>query len=137
MKKKQDEDRWVDVHNDQVMREMGLLRTLSLEPRDKDVWTKTSYERKMLRKYKCSQKDGHFHSSPKKFIPVYGKLIVTLLKNNTFPKTTYSIKCWQHQIPEMLAKFWYSKNGYTASLVAKYSWNGRTYRSTKDLPFWA
>ena len=37
MKKKQDEDRWVDVHNDQVMREMGLLRTLSLEPRDKDV----------------------------------------------------------------------------------------------------
>ena len=70
-------------------------------------------------------------------MPVYGKLIVTLLKNNTFPKTTYSIKCWQHQIPEMLAKFWYSKNGYTASLVAKYSWNGRTYRSTKDLPFWA
>ena len=36
-----EENCWIDIHNDDVMREMGLIRSYVQVPRDKSVWTKT------------------------------------------------------------------------------------------------
>lgn len=132
-----EENCWIDIHNDDVMREMGLIRSYVQVPRDKSVWTKTPYEKRILKKYRHScKKDMHFHAIPRKPIRVRSKLIINLLKNKQFSKTTYSIECWQHEIPEILAKFQIvnRKAGYSTSVVRKYSWNGRTYGPT-DLPY--
>lgn len=131
-------DRWIDVHDDDVMREMGFLRPYNQAPRDDSVWTKTPYEKRILKKMRnmLKDKDMHFHSTPRKFIRVRCKLIINLYKNNRFSKTTYSTECWQHEIPEILAQYRITnrKTGYSTSVVRKYSWNGKTY-SPNELPF--
>lgn len=136
----QEEDRWIDVHNDDVMREMGFFRPFNQAPRDESVWTKTPYERRILQsvKHSCNKnEDMHFHSTPAKFIRVPGKLIIQLKKNRVYPKTTYSTKCWQSDIPSILAQYVITnhKLNITESVVAKYTWNGKTYYPG-ELPFW-
>lgn len=116
---------WIDVHDDDVMRAMGFFRPYNQTPRDESVWTKTPEERKRLKKYKRRQEDMHFHSVPEKFIKVPGKLIIQLVKNKKYPNTTYSHKCWQSDVPFILAKY--------ADIVRKYIWNGKTY-SPNQLP---
>lgn len=133
-----EEDRWIDVHDDNVMREMGLWRPYNQTPRDKSVWTKTPNERRLLKKYRHTWKglDMHFHSAPRKRGVVRAKLIVQLLRNNIFPKTTYSTECLNTEISEFLSRFRvYDQNtGITESAVAKYSYNGRTY-APNEIPY--
>lgn len=127
-----EEDRWINVHDDDVMREMGFLRPFLQKPRDESVWSKTNYERKLLKKLRHSVKgkNMHFHIIPCQFKPVRCKLIINLYKNKKFNKTTYSTVCWQHEIPSVLANYQLSN----VNLVRKYSWNGKTYKSN-ELPF--
>lgn len=132
-----EEDRRVDVHNDKLMVELGI-RPPHITPRDKSMWTKTPYERKILRLERHKYKgDFHFHSIPQKNIPVRAKLVIYLKKNKKFPNTTYSTECWQHEIGDILLNY-YSKNRKTERnecLVAKYVYNGKTY-SPDERPFW-
>lgn len=135
-----EESRWIDVHDDNVMREMNFLRPFLQTPRDKNVWTKTPYERRILQsvKHTCSKnKDMHFHSIPAKSTKVSSKLIIYLKKNKVFPKTTYSTECWQSDIPSILSKYVITnhKLNVSESVVAKYTWNGKTYYPG-ELPFW-
>ena len=134
-----EEDLWIDVNDDNVMREMGFFRPFIQAPRDESVWTKTSYERRILRgmRHSCSKEEMQFHAVPEKFIEVPGKLIIQLKKNKVYPKTTYSTKCWQSDIPSILAKYVITnyKRNTTESAVSKYTWNGKTYYPS-ELPFW-
>lgn len=132
------DDRWIDVHDDDVMRAMGLWRPYNQKPRDPSVWTKTPAERRLLKKLRHTWKglDMHFHSVPRKRGVVRAKLIIQLLRNNIFPKTTYSQECWNTEVGDILRKFMVTdpKTGYEESAVAKYSFNGKTY-GPKELPF--
>lgn len=131
-----EEDRWIDIHDDDVMRAHGLWRPYIQSPRDPSVWTKTLSEKRLLKKLRHSFKgDMHFHSIPRRVIAVRSKLIITLCKNKHFSKTTYSTECWQHEIPEILSKYKVvDRNGFSTKVVKKYVWNGRTY-NPNDLPF--
>lgn len=132
-----DEDRWVDVHNDALMVELGI-RPAMLSPRDKTVWTKTPNERRLLKSLRRSGKGRiHFHSVPEKSIPVRTKLIIQLVKNDKFPKTTYSTECWQHEIKNILLQYYKrnKKTGVNECLVSKYTYNGKTY-APNERPFW-
>ena len=132
-----EEDRWVDVHNDEQMIELGI-RPPHLAPRDKSVWTKTQYEKKVLKSLRNIHKGQiHFYTVPKRSIPVRAKLIIQLKKNKKFSNTTYSTECWQHEIGNILLKY-YSKNsktGYNECLVSKYIYNEKTY-DPEERPFW-
>lgn len=132
-----DEDRWVDVHNDALMVELGI-RPAMLSPRDKTVWTKTPNERRLLKSLRRSGKGRiHFHSVPEKSIPVRTKLVIQLVKNDKFPKTTYSTECWQHEIKNILLQYYKrnKKTGVNECLVSKYTYNGKTY-APNERPFW-
>lgn len=131
------DDRWIDVHDDAVMREMGFSR-FDRTPRDKSVWSKTPNERRLLKAVRHSWKglDMHFHSVPPKRVTISAKLIVQLKKNNVFPKSTYSTECLNTHIGDVLGKFRVTdpKTGYSESVVAKYSYNGRTY-APNEVPY--
>lgn len=133
------DERWIDVHDDDVMREMGFFRPFNQKPRDPSVWTKTPYERKLLKKMKSRtpKGDNHFHSAPIKHIPIRAKLIIQLNKNRVFDKTTYSTTCWQHEIPYILMNYNVvdHRTGDAISAVKWYNWNGKKY-SRCELPFW-
>ena len=128
---------WVDVHDDELMIELGI-RPSHATPRDKSVWTKTPYEKRVLRSERGKHKERiHFHSVPRKSIPVKAKLIIYLKKNKKFPYTTYSTECMQHAIENILLNY-YSKNrktGCNECLVTKYVYNGKTY-APNERPFW-
>lgn len=132
-----EEDLRVDVHNDELMIELGI-RPPHLIPRDPSVWTKTPREKKLLKSLRKIHKGHiHFHSVPKKSIPVKAKLIIQLKKNKKFPNTTYSTECWQHKIEDILLNY-YAKNnktGHNECLVSKYIYNGQAY-SPDERPFW-
>lgn len=122
-------DRWIDVHDDAVMREMGFSR-FDRTPRDKSVWTKTPNERRLLKATRHTCKgDMHFHAAPAKRGTVRAKLIVQLKSNKYFSKSTYSYMCLNTVIDDILGKFRVNnpKTGYSESIVAKYSYNGKTY----------
>ena len=132
-----DEDFWVDVHDDAQMVELGI-RPPSLAPRDPSVWTKTPYEKRILKSLRRIHKGRmHFHSSPIKHIPVRARLIVQLKHNKKFPKSTYSSECNMHEIGSILSKYyqWNKKNKCTECLIVKYSYNGKTYKPW-ERPFW-
>lgn len=132
-----EENRWIDIHNDEVMREMGLYRPYLQVPRDKSVWSKTPNERRIAKTIRHSHKgrDMHFHTKPAKSVRVLCNLIIYLKRNKIYPKTTYSIKCWQSDIQDILSRYIVtSKSKGTENIVAKYSWNGRTY-NFGELPF--
>lgn len=137
--KNKKEDRWVDVHNDDVMRSMGFFRPFDQSPRDISVWTKTLKERKLLNSMKCKGKsnNGHFYNIPNKHIPVKAKLIIQLKRNKKYNKSTYSMICWMNEIPEILSQYQISnpKTKRSESIIVKYSFNGKTY-SPNELPFW-
>ena len=85
-----DEDRWIDVHDDELMIELGI-RPPHAALRDKSVWTKTLYEKRVLRSERCKHKERiHFHSVPRKSIQVRAKLIIYLKKNKKFQKEQLS-----------------------------------------------
>lgn len=134
---KKEKDPKINVHDDREMRAAGFFRPYNQSMRDESVWTKTSQERRNLKKakYSCKKEDGHFNSIPRKIIRVRGKLIVNLIKNKQFKNTTYSMECWQHEIPELLSRFVVDKKGIATSVVRKYYWNGKTYGSVHELPF--
>ena len=132
-----EEDLWVDVHDRELMIELGIHPPYAV-PRDPSVWTKTPYEKKVLRLERCKHKERiHFHSVPRKSIPVRAKLIIYLKKNKKFPHTTYSTECWQHEIGDILFRYYQinKKTGVSESLVSKYIYNGKTY-SPNERPFW-
>lgn len=97
----------------------------------------TAKEKKLLKKLKFKSKDSHFHNVPLRHISVYDKLIIYLKKNKEFDKTTYSLKCWQHEIPELINNFKIinSRNKQMESIVLKYSWNGKEYKPD-EIPFY-
>lgn len=132
-----DEDRWVDVHDDALMIELGI-HPRPATPRDPSVWTKSKQEKKILRTLRCTHKGRmHLGTSPRRAIPVRAKLIVQLKKNKRFPYTTYSTVCGMHQIGDVLNFFsqWDRKNQVAVNVVAKYSFNGKTYMPN-ERPFW-
>lgn len=125
-----DEDRWVDVHDDELMIELGIRPPHAI-PRDKTVWTKTPSEKQALKVERCKHKGRiHFQNPPRKSIPVKDKLIIYLKKNKKFANTTYSTKCWQHEIGDILLNYCQDE-----CLVAKYFYNGKTY-APNERPFW-
>lgn len=132
-----EEDRWVDVHDDELMIELGI-RPPHVSPRDSNVWTKTPYEKRILKAERCKHREKiHFNISPRKSIPVRAKLIIYLKSNKKFSNTVYSTECWQHEIGDILSNY-YAKNrktGYNEYLVSKYTYNGKTY-SPEERPFW-
>lgn len=132
-----DEDRWVDVHDDALMVELGI-HPCPATPRDPSVWSKSKQEKKILRTLRCAHKGKmHLGTPPRKVIPVRAKLIVQLKKNKRFPYTTYSIICGMHQIGDVLNFFqqWDRQNRMMVSVVAKYTFNGKTY-APNERPFW-
>lgn len=132
-----DEDRWVDVHDDALMVELGI-HPRSATPRDPSVWSKSKQEKKILRTLRCAHKGKmHLGAPSRKVIPVRAKLIVQLKKNKQFPYTTYSTICDMHQIGDILNFFhqWDRQNKTMVSVVAKYTFNGKTY-APNERPFW-
>ena len=132
-----EEDFWVDVHDDALMVELGI-RCPNLALKDKSVWQRTSNERKMLKTLRHAYKRDMRTSVPSpKSIPVRAKLIIYLERNKRFKNTTYSTTCWQHEIGDVLSYYCIrDKNtGIVESVVSKYSYNGKTY-SPKERPFW-
>lgn len=135
---KKEENRWVDVRNDKVMREMGILRPLPLVPRSSSVWTKTQLEKDVLREERnCTRKgDMHFHTIPYRHSTVRAKLIIYLKPNKDFDKSTYSKECSLSDVAEVLSnyKVYNKKSKSMESVVAKYSYDGKTY--TNSFPYW-
>lgn len=132
-----DEDRWVDVHDDALMIELGI-HPRPATPRDPSVWTKSKQDKKILRTLRCNNKGNmHFGITPRRAIPVRAKLIVQLKKNKRFPYTTYSTICGMHQIGDVLNFFrqWDRQNKVMVDIVDKYIFNGKTYRPN-ERPFW-
>ena len=132
-----DVDRWVDVHDDALMVELGIHPS-PVTPRDPSVWSKSKQEKKILRTLRCAHKGKmHLGTSPRKVIPVRAKLIVQLKKNKLFPHTTYSTICRMHQIGDVRDFFhqWDRQNRTMVSVVAKYTFNGKTY-APNERPFW-
>lgn len=127
----------VNVHDDEQMVKLGI-RNPVCEPRDPSVWTKTSQEKKVLKRYrKRNFGNMSMHSYPHKSIPVIAKLIVYLKKNNIFPYTTYSHECFMDRIGLILSQYTHigKKSGVAQNLVSKYAYNGKTYRP-EETPFW-
>lgn len=129
------ESGWVNVYDDVLMVSLGI-RLPIVTPRDKEVWTKTSYEKKQLKALRNNKK-MYFHTIPQRSIPVYSKLIIYLKKNNIFGKTTYSINCWQHEIGNILSKYYQlnKKSGLNECLISYYKYNGKVYKP-EERPFW-
>ena len=125
-----EENRWIDVHNDDVVREMGIIRPSIQTPRDERVWSKTPNERRLLKEVRHSVKrDMHLPSFPTKYTPSRGKLVVSLKRNKNFSKSTYSTECWPFEIDDILIKYHRrnNKTGLTESIISTWSFNGRTY----------
>lgn len=114
----------VNVRNEKEVIASGLRLYYAAEGRDESVWSKTKKERKYLNKVKHSYNISRNACPPRKTSFLFDKLIIQLKKNKEYPKTTYSIKCWQHEIPSFVSNFTDKKGN---SVVSKYYFNGRTY----------
>jgi hypothetical protein len=80
-------------------------------------WAKSVDERKALHKFKL--RDEHFHTIPAKQSSVYAKLIIQLKSNDVFPQSTYSIKCFDTNVQNLINRF--NEKG---NFVHNYSFNG-------------
>lgn len=120
----------VNVRNDKEMVELGI-RPAPRTPRDPSVWTKTSYEKRILKEAKYSSRggNGHFYNMPSKWNTFYDKLIIQLKRNKVFPKSTYSVICGDNNVQRVLSRFVVEnhKTKQIESAVCKYSYNGITY----------
>lgn len=131
------DERWIDVHDDDVMREHGLWRPYNQSPRDPSVWRKTPNDRRIFRNTVMMLggkiKGWHCPSFNKKTPLVRAKLIVQLKKNKIFPKTTYSFNCFNTAVNEILSQFIVNnpRTDTAETLVAKYSYNGRPYQANE------
>lgn len=131
---KNEEDLRVNVYDDAEMVALGI-RPRNLEPRDPAIWTKNSIEKKnakLVRQHLKHYFEGTRWAAPRRSIPIPGKLIVQLKRNNAYKHTTYSFECMQHDIPRIIGHY---KVGKNESLVSWYKWNGKTYNHN-ELPFW-
>lgn len=128
---------WVDVHDDALMVELGI-HLPNVKPIDPAIFSKTDAEKELLAKYRKMFKGKMTGNNiSNKNIPIYGKLIITIVPDKEFMmvnknketvcKTTWSYQCGQADIPRILSKF--------GPLVVKYSWLGKEY-DRKKLPFW-
>lgn len=124
---------WVDVHDDALMVKLGIFPPINTQ-KDLSVWTKSKQEKKILKSLRFKSK-MHFGCPPRKTIPVKDKLIIQLKKNKQFPYTTYSIICYMHQIDSILDFFCQKNNNAKVNVVAKYTFNGKTYLPN-ERPFW-
>lgn len=132
---KQEKSSFVDIHDDDLMVALGMRCPKATIY---NINTLTATEKKLLKKARRSAKRPmHFHSIPKKSIPVIAKIIVQLKKNDRFPHTTYSSKCWMHNIGDVLAQYhqYNKKTGKYENLVARYTYNGKVY-DPRERPFW-
>lgn len=117
-----------DHINDDAWMVAEGLRLPTRQPRDPSMWTKTLAERERIRELKHIK--YHIARScidGRKYIPIYLKLIVQV---RGLEKTTYSLKCWQADIPSVLSRF--KERG---GEIIKYQWNGKTY-APNEVPFW-
>lgn len=116
----------VNVHDSQLMINLGL------HPKYRSIpdFSKTLTEKAELKILKNQLGRGFYNQKwgvhEKKYIPVYGKLIIQMEGENT-----KSINCNQADISEILLRFKKRINGNLLS----YKWNGRTYKDC-ELPFW-
>lgn len=130
-------DSWVDIYDNDEMVRLGI-RPPMFTPRDQSVWTKTPYEKRILKSLRRSHKGKmRSHSVPIKPIPVRAKLIIQLKKNKKFPNSTYSCECNMHEIGNILSIYyqWNKKDKCTECLITKYTYNGRTYKPW-ERPYW-
>ena len=140
-----DEDRWVDVHNHELMVFLGC-RPDFYEGRDPKVWEKTDAERKLLQQMKarCTTilPTGWPWTSPRSRFSA--KLIVRIRPSNKFKfkdkhgneqkKTYFSHKnVCETDIPNILEKYYVWKDKARQTLVISYEWNGKTY-APNELP---
>lgn len=127
------DERWIDVHDDDVCREMGILRPFNQSPRDPSVWSKTPNERRILKNTiaMCGGKIKGWHCPAffQKESTVKAKMIVQLKKNKVFDKTTYSTTVGNMEIGNVLSQFiaWNPRTQRYESLVKSYTFNGKTY----------
>jgi hypothetical protein len=123
------ENRWINVHDDKVMLQHGLIRYGVLAPRDPSVWSKTKNEKRILRneKLRYKERDGHFHSIPESRATYEAKLIVYLVNNNKFPHSTYSKNVLNTKVNDVLENYTIKTKAGVKSLVSKYCYNGKTY----------
>ena len=140
-----DEDRWVDVHNHELMVFLGCRQPLADE-RDPKVWSKTAAERKLLKQLKgrCTTiLPNGWPGEPSRSRFSFD-LIVRVRPSNKFKfvdkhgnaqkKTYFSHKnVCETDIPNILAKYYVWKDKARQSLVISYTWNGKTY-SPNELP---
>lgn len=143
--KADDEDRWIDVHDHDLMVSLGMQQPY-YEGRDPSVWEKTPEEKAKLAflKSRCTTILPRQWPSTEKRSPFSAKLIVRVRPSNKFKtidkhgnehkKTYFSHKnvCLS-DIPSILAKYYVWKNKARQTLVISYTWNGKTY-SYNELP---
>ena len=128
---------WVDVHDEALMVKLGI-HPRPATPRDPSIWTKSKQKKEILRTLRRIHKGKmHLGTPCNNAIPVRDKLIIQLKKNKHFLYTTYSIVCYMHQIGDILNffSFWDQQNKTMVNVVAKYTFNGKTYKPN-ERPFW-
>lgn len=117
-----------DHINDDAWMVAEGLRSPMRQPRDPSVWSKTPTEREQVRKLRhIKYRITRGSVGTRKHIPVYLKLIVQV---RGLEKTTFSLECWQADIPSVLGRF-RERGGE----IIKYQWNGKTY-APNEVPFW-
>lgn len=130
MKKKSEKP--VNVYSDAEMNEAGFFRGAEILKYD---FSKSKKEKKILRKmkYKIRDFDGHVYSTIKPYSSCKNaKIIIQLVKNKIFDKTTYSKICRYNDIPVILAKYSDPKTGKT--FISKYKYNTRWY-NVQEMPY--
>ena len=131
------DERWIDVHDDDVCREMGIIRPFDVTPRDPSVWSKTPNERRILRNMimMCGGKIKGWHcpAFPQKESTVKAKIVVQLKKNKIFDQTTYSKVVGNREIDNVLSQFvvWNPRTQKNESMVKSYTFNGTQYNANE------
>jgi hypothetical protein len=130
----------VNIYDLQEMIALGYRNPLT--PRDQTVWTKTPYEKRLIKQAKHRYKNYEFATSwgfKKPAIPCKAKLIIQIYKNPGFLKKngynkehlTFSYVCGQSEIPYILSKFMEGDK----SLIRWYKYNDKYYKAS-ELPFY-
>lgn len=140
-----DEERWIDVHDHDLMVALGMQQPY-YEGRDPKVWEKTEKERELLKQMKarCTTILPRQWPYIEARSPFSAKLIVRIRPSNKFKfkdrhgieqkKTYFSHKnVCESDISNILAKYYVWKDKARQSLVISYEWNGKTY-SPNELP---
>lgn len=141
-----DEDRWIDVHNHDLMVGLGMRQPL-YRGRSLSVWEKTPEERKQLEQLKarCTTILPRQWPYTKTRKPFYAKLIVKVRPTNKYKfvdkhgntqkKTTFSHKSvCVSDITSILSKYYVWKDKARQSIVISYNWNGKEY-APNELPY--